>query len=189
MCCVWRRYEIRQLSRRYIYIMVQLRFQARVGRQRQGFSERATDVASGSSVDPDPATTSRSAAASMAVDFHACAPPPGFGASRQWCSSRRARRCAPPRARMQRGSIDSPRLVAPHAARVRARECRRVRCGLTPVVSPLSCSRCSACCSQVGCQVLGQLHLILPWSSKRLIAVRAAVVLPGGCAPWTRACS
>ena len=34
----------------------------------------------------------------------------------------RARRCAPPRAHMQRGSINSPRLVAPHAALVRARE-------------------------------------------------------------------
>ena len=41
-----------------------LRFQARVARVGQGFSERAADVASGSPVDPDPATTSRSAAAS-----------------------------------------------------------------------------------------------------------------------------
>ena len=106
-----------------------LRFQARVARVGQGFSERTADVASGSPVDPNPATTSRSAAASMAVDFYACAAPPGFGASRQWCSSQRARRCAPPRAHMQRDSINSPRLVAPHAARVRARECRRVRFG------------------------------------------------------------
>ena len=48
--------------------------------------------------------------------------------------------------------------------------------GEHPTAHPLSCSLCSACCSQVGCQVLEQLHL--PWSSDRVRAVRAAVGLP-----------
>ena len=52
-------------------------------------------------------------------------------------------------------------------------------------VSPLSYSLRSACCSQVGCQVLRKILLIPPWCSDRVRAVRAAVVLPPARAPRT----
>ena len=89
-----------------------------------------------------------------------------------------------PRARMHRGSTASRRLVMSHAARVRARECRRVRSGHAREVCPLSCSLCSTCCSQVGRQVLEQLLLVLPLSSNRVRAVRAAVGRRPQRAPW-----
>ena len=67
----------------------------------KGRPERAGGIKSGSPVDPKPAATSRSTAASTTADFYACAAPPSFGAPRRWRSSHRARRCALPRAHMR----------------------------------------------------------------------------------------
>ena len=73
---------------------------------------------------------------------------------------------------------------APCCPRARQGEHESEICARTRACA-LSCSLCSTCCSQVGCQVLRKILLIPHGCSDRVRAVRAAVVLPPARAPRT----